>query len=338
MAFSKQKARILLGLELGTKLHELMREPDMPSKRMLEEWRDNDPEFEAAYLAAEAAGRVKRGEPAPAPRQPAPVVISQDGEEHEIPRSTALRNDAPAAPAPNRRAEALKTARAAKAAKRTGGEQPGPRATTTAHDVVQHLANLEQQNAHLTKETHRWSAAEKETKQRHQQEVDTLKQQLATQAEIITGYQEWGQDVKRLTRELDVALFGENAAPQASLCDLISPARALAESFRKLAQKALTPDAEPTPVLELHAPAPSGPEHPGTILLALLRKAGTRRAQLAEALGIKSATLKELLAGNSSMSLELCGKLEKLCIGTAEVWARRQVDYNNHRQQLVLAA
>lgn len=38
----------------------------------------------------------------------------------------------------------------------------------------------------------------------------------------------------RLTREIDVALHGEDAAQQASLCDLVEPARELARKEDKL--------------------------------------------------------------------------------------------------------
>jgi hypothetical protein len=40
----------------------------------------------------------------------------------------------------------------------------------------------------------------------------------------ISDYEAVIEDHKRLVRELDVALFGEGAAKQASLCDLIEPA------------------------------------------------------------------------------------------------------------------
>lgn len=37
----------------------------------------------------------------------------------------------------------------------------------------------------------------------------------------VKDYEEWGEDVKRLTRQLDVEMHGDGAAKQASLCDLI---------------------------------------------------------------------------------------------------------------------
>lgn len=47
----------------------------------------------------------------------------------------------------------------------------------------------------------------------------------------IADYEEVLADHRRLVRLLDVALHGEgNAAPQASLCDLIEPARRLREA------------------------------------------------------------------------------------------------------------
>ena len=54
---------------------------------------------------------------------------------------------------------------------------------------------------------------------------------------LVADYREAHADKKRLTRELDVALNGEDgAAPQASLGDLVSPARALRRSEQRLAE------------------------------------------------------------------------------------------------------
>lgn len=40
-------------------------------------------------------------------------------------------------------------------------------------------------------------------------------------AKAVAAYEEWANDVCRLTRELDVEMNGDGAATQASLCDLI---------------------------------------------------------------------------------------------------------------------
>jgi len=58
MASSAQK-RVLLGLESGRKLHELLSEPGMPSKALLQEWLDN-PEFDREYSDATDKGRALR--------------------------------------------------------------------------------------------------------------------------------------------------------------------------------------------------------------------------------------------------------------------------------------
>lgn len=51
--------------------------------------------------------------------------------------------------------------------------------------------------------------------------------------EEVAGYREWGEDVKRLTRQLDVEMHGEEgAAKQASLCDLIGCATELRKAVR----------------------------------------------------------------------------------------------------------
>ena len=58
MASVTQK-RVLLGLQAGLKLREVLQEPHMPSLRMLDEWLTN-PEYHAAYLAALATGQHYR--------------------------------------------------------------------------------------------------------------------------------------------------------------------------------------------------------------------------------------------------------------------------------------
>ena len=53
----------------------------------------------------------------------------------------------------------------------------------------------------------------------------------------IANYEEVLKDTRRLTRELDVAMHGEDgAAQQASLCDLIEPAKRLRESKAELVE------------------------------------------------------------------------------------------------------
>lgn len=57
-------------------------------------------------------------------------------------------------------------------------------------------------------------------KSEHLAEVAALKSELH-------GYRAWGEEVTRLTRELDVAMHGDaRAARQSSLCDLVAAARA----------------------------------------------------------------------------------------------------------------
>lgn len=63
---------------------------------------------------------------------------------------------------------------------------------------------------------------------------DALARELAEVKAERDGYREWGADVKRLTRELDVEMHGEeNAAQQASLCDLIGAGKELRERAEK---------------------------------------------------------------------------------------------------------
>ena len=56
---STQQTRVIIGIESGAKLHELLREPQMPSMKMVDEWREN-PVFEQQYAAAAATGAATR--------------------------------------------------------------------------------------------------------------------------------------------------------------------------------------------------------------------------------------------------------------------------------------
>jgi tRNA U34 5-carboxymethylaminomethyl modifying GTPase MnmE/TrmE len=54
------------------------------------------------------------------------------------------------------------------------------------------------------------------------EKINALFERISDLRRELTAYQEWAEDVKRLTRELDVLLNGENAAGQASLCDIVA--------------------------------------------------------------------------------------------------------------------
>lgn len=57
-------------------------------------------------------------------------------------------------------------------------------------------------------------------------------EELLTYVDELEGYKESLEDKQRLTKELDVALFGDDAAEQASLCDLIGPAEKLRKELK----------------------------------------------------------------------------------------------------------
>jgi hypothetical protein len=66
-----------------------------------------------------------------------------------------------------------------------------------------------------------------------------LRQVIANRDALLADYQEVLTDKQRLTRELDIALHGEEgAAKQASLCDLIQPARQLRANIDLLERNA----------------------------------------------------------------------------------------------------
>lgn len=66
-------------------------------------------------------------------------------------------------------------------------------------------------------------------------EIETLRAEVERLTALGSDYEEVLADKRRLTRELDVAMHGEDgAAKQASMCDLIEPAK----NLRTRAEKA----------------------------------------------------------------------------------------------------
>jgi len=85
--------------------------------------------------------------------------------------------------------------------------------------------------------------AARERKLYDQRTIPAVLEELADEVErlmnLVTGYEEAQASSRKLTREIDVALHGEDgAAKQASLCDLVHPAAALrAEAANSAAQR-----------------------------------------------------------------------------------------------------
>ena len=69
----------------------------------------------------------------------------------------------------------------------------------------------------------------------HQSALAERDREIAELRLQIKGYEEWAEDIKRLTRKLDVEMHGEeNAAKQASLCDLIGSGKELRDQIDRL--------------------------------------------------------------------------------------------------------
>ena len=60
-------------------------------------------------------------------------------------------------------------------------------------------------------------------------QLTTLTRERDAAVETITYLTEVLDDKRRLTREIDIILNGDNAAPQASLCDLIPQIKSIME-------------------------------------------------------------------------------------------------------------
>ena len=61
-----------------------------------------------------------------------------------------------------------------------------------------------------------------------------LAQQARMHRALVKAQNEALEDGRRLTREMDIALHGDDAAQQASLCDLVEPARMMTVELAKL--------------------------------------------------------------------------------------------------------
>jgi len=247
---SRNQKQVLLGLESGRKLDDLLREPGMPSKKMLDEWRD-DPTFEEAYQAA----LTKGGHPAPKHVMPPPFfkqtkAITDLSGNGEVPTQFIVQETPPVAaqPAPT---PALASSKR--------GEFSADKATHQAHIIALRKEGmkmpelLKQPGVNSRKlEQYRqepefrrlWDesgrirvpkpAPGQPVPDQLQQELTEARAQVEHLQAEVRGHEEYQADIKRLTRELDVALFGEeNAAQQASLCDLVRPASKLVSQLQQ---------------------------------------------------------------------------------------------------------
>jgi hypothetical protein len=59
------------------------------------------------------------------------------------------------------------------------------------------------------------------------EDYDSMRSRIRELEGRIADYESAGADVRRLTRQLDVEMHGEGAAPQASLCDLMGSGKKL---------------------------------------------------------------------------------------------------------------
>lgn len=97
-------------------------------------------------------------------------------------------------------------------------------AATDAGEVERLRADIEElQGAQIVNRTA--IRLQKEARERAEARIAELEDE-------VEGYHHWGDDVKRLTRQIDVDLHGEEgAAKQASLCDLAGAGKALREKL-----------------------------------------------------------------------------------------------------------
>ena len=132
----------------------------------------------------------------------------------------------------------------------------------------------------------------------------TLREKLATSQKDIAYLNECMEDKRRLTRKLDVALFGEEgAAKQASLCDLIGPAKDMRIELAELRSKLSTAERQREKAADVLCEiAIIVDAEPGPIPPAVQRL--KERAEAAEA---QLARVKSLLRESQRCIIEGCG-------------------------------
>lgn len=98
----------------------------------------------------------------------------------------------------------------------------------TLEEVAVHFPNLESENQDGMSFIHEDDAPEFTPACFHDLKAAHLQKQRDEARAELDGYRQWGKDVKRLTRQLDVEMHSEEAAAkQASLCDLIGDGKRL---------------------------------------------------------------------------------------------------------------
>ena len=71
------------------------------------------------------------------------------------------------------------------------------------------------------------------------------------------------------------------------------------------------------------------PMHPGFVIRELyIKESGMSLRAVAEALGVSAPTFSRLVAGKSSVSVEMAFRLERVLGGSAESWLQMQTNYD----------
>ncbi|ELS03280.1 addiction module antidote protein, HigA family [Xenococcus sp. PCC 7305] len=71
------------------------------------------------------------------------------------------------------------------------------------------------------------------------------------------------------------------------------------------------------------------PMHPGEVIKELyINESGMSLRAVAEALGVSAPTFSRLVAGKSSVSVEMACRLERVLGGSAESWLQMQINHD----------
>jgi antitoxin HigA-1 len=70
------------------------------------------------------------------------------------------------------------------------------------------------------------------------------------------------------------------------------------------------------------------PSHPGELVNDILEELGVSLDHAAEALGVPTDQLRNLIAGHDPVTAEMAVRLEKALGGTASAWLRMQDNYD----------
>ena len=74
--------------------------------------------------------------------------------------------------------------------------------------------------------------------------------------------------------------------------------------------------------------------HPGIHLAKAIKKAGTTQANVAYSIAVTRLTINQICNGKRAITANMALRFEAACLGRAELWMKRQTDYDLHNARI----